>query len=199
MIFSSGVFAQTAEEILRKAESSFRNDGGIIADFQLSVENKNKKTEQFDGTIKMKGSCFYIQTPDIKVWFDGKNQWTLLSNSNEVNLTQPSGAELDTMNPAVLFNLYKNGYKASKNNGDKLNSPDYYQIKLLPVKNGDVKSILVLIDKKNYQIKEIFMALSNSSSNKIQINKYQTKQSLSDNDFKFSAKQYPDLDIIDLR
>lgn len=200
LFLCSNIFAQSAEDILKKTESVFQKDGGITASFQILIQNKNNPAEKSDGTLKMRGNNFTIETPDIKVWFDGKNQWTQLSNSNEVNLTAPTDNELDAMNPSVLFNLYKNGYKASKESDAKIQGKDYYQIRLIPAKTkSSIKSIRVLVGKDNYRIKQILMESANTTKNTITINKYLPNQTFTDNDFKFNTKQYPDLEIIDLR
>lgn len=201
LIFCCGIFAQSAEDLMKKAETSFYNDGGVKANFTLAVENKAKATsESFDGTILMKGNRFFIQTPEIKVWYNGTDQWTLLSNSDEVNLTAPAEAESDAMNPSVLFKLYKNGFKATKLQDKKVDNQNFYQIRLEPkTKRADLRSITVLINKSNFQIKEIVMDQNNQSANKIRITQYNRNQSLKDSDFIFNPKQYPNIDIIDLR
>lgn len=200
-MFSYCLFAQSAESIMKKAEQAYINEGGVKASFTLAVENKAKATsESFDGTIVMKGSRFYIQTPEIKVWFNGKDQWTLLGNSDEVNLTAPTDAELDAMNPSVLFKLYKNGFKATLLKDKKIQNSLFYQIRLEPVvKKADMRSITVAINKSNYQVKEILMDLNNQSANKILITQYSGNQTIKESDFNFNPKQYPNIEIIDLR
>lgn len=195
------VFAQSAEDIMKKAEASFNNDGGIKANFTLAVENKIKATsESFDGTILMKGNRFFIQTPEIKVWYNGKDQWTLLSNSDEVNLTSPAEAEADAMNPSVLFSLYKKGFKATMLKDKKIQNQTCYQIRLEPkTKKADLRSITVAINKANFQIREIVMDQNNQSANKILITQYNKNQSLKDSDFIFNQKLYPNIELIDLR
>ncbi|MGL4332739.1 MAG: LolA-like putative outer membrane lipoprotein chaperone [Bacteroidales bacterium] len=201
LLFCSCIFAQSAEDIMKKAETSFNNDGGVKANFTLAVENKAKATaESFDGTILMRGNKFFIQTPEIKVWYNGKDQWTLLSNSDEVNLTSPTEAESDAMNPSVLFKLYKNGFKATMLKDKKIQNQSYYQILLEPkTKRADLRSITVSINISNFQIKEIVMDQNNQWANKILITQYNRNQTLKDSDFVFNPKQYPTIELIDLR
>lgn len=186
---------------MSKAETSFNNDGGVKANFTLTVENKVKATKQrFDGTILMIGNKYYIHTPEVKVWYNGTDQWTLLNNSNEVNLTSPADVESDAINPSVLFKLYKNGFKATCLKDKTIQNQAYYQIQLNPnTQRADINFITVLINKSNFQIKEIVMDQNKQSVNKILITQYNRNQTLKDSDFIFNRKQYQNIEIIDLR
>ncbi|MGL5318030.1 MAG: LolA-like putative outer membrane lipoprotein chaperone [Bacteroidales bacterium] len=195
------LFAQSAENIMKKAEEAFNKDGGVKANFTLAMQNRSKgTTESFDGTILMKGNRFFIQTPEIRIWFNGKDQWSLLQNSNEINLTTPGSAELDAMNPTVLFNLYKNGFKAALQKDKKIQNTPFYVIRLEPTaKRPDLRSITVAIHKSSYQIKEIVMDQTNQLLNTILITQYNRNQNLKETEFTFDEQQHPDIEVIDLR
>ena len=72
------------------------------------------------------GRKFQATTPQGIVWFDGKTQWTYVKQNGEVNISNPTAAELQAINPYNFINLYKKGYKAELKDVGKL-----YQIHLV--------------------------------------------------------------------
>ncbi|MCL2649706.1 MAG: hypothetical protein FWD60_01615 [Candidatus Azobacteroides sp.] len=200
---SSQAFAQKdAKEILDKASGKYTEAGAITASFTMNVkDDKAKVTYSFDGNIQMKGNKFSISTPDTDTWFDGKTQWVYLKDNEEVNITEPSKEEVQMMNPSMIFDLYKNGFK-SKLTGEKkdIKQRNVYEIELLPPdKKNDMQKIIVQINKDDYMPVTFQIFYKNNIQNMIYINSYKTKQTLPDSNFIFDKKKYPNVEIIDLR
>ena len=88
-------YGQTAKEVLDKAAATISNKQGITAKFKISGPNFSPT----DGTISVKGKKFQASTEVAIIWFDGKTQWTYMKQNNEVNVSNPSEAELQSLNP----------------------------------------------------------------------------------------------------
>ena len=86
--------AQSAKSVLDKAAATVTAASGVKANFRM-----NTTTGTTSGTIAVKGKKFYATTPQAKVWFDGKTQWTYLKNNDEVNVSNPTEAQLQAINP----------------------------------------------------------------------------------------------------
>ena len=63
-----------------------------------------------NGHIQVQGNKFKIASNALTTWFDGRTQWTLMNGSDEVNVSNPTAAELQQVNPYTFINLYKSGY-----------------------------------------------------------------------------------------
>ena len=200
----SSVFSQqdkTAKDILDKSMTVFAGAGGIKSSFSFTLENtKSKTNEVFNGNISMKGNKFMIETPDYLAWYDGTNQWVYLKDNNEVNLTKPdSSDDAQMINPSVILSMYKKGF-SSKYLGEKtVNGKKVSEIELLPQNKNELKKIVLQIDKENQLPSYIQLQYTNGINNIIKIVKYQLNQQFSDSLFSFDKKQYPEVDIIDLR
>ena len=46
----------------------------------------------------------------MKTWFDGKTQWTLAEENEEVSISEPTDEELQSLNPYAWMSLYQQGY-----------------------------------------------------------------------------------------
>lgn len=176
-----------ARKVLDKAAAKVNLAKGATASFTISGGKLGKQS----GTIAIKGNKFNARTANAIIWYDGKTQWVYNKKSDEVNVSTPSAAQQQSMNPYTFLNLYKQGYKVSM---EKTASGDY-NIHL----TGNSKSIselYVLVDS-SHNIKQVRMK-QGSQWLTIVISGL-TSKSFSDAEFRFNAKDYPKAEVIDLR
>lgn len=186
-ILVSAQNATQARKILDKTAAVIGNKGGASANFSISGKYGNTS-----GTIAIKGNKFNARTPQATVWFDGKTQWTYMKSSQEVNVSNPTEAQQQSMNPYKFINIYKNGFKL-----DMKNVTGGWQIHLNATNQSrSIKEMYITIGK-NYQPKTIKMRQSNGWTT-ITVSNFKAKN-LSDATFRFNAKEYPHAEVIDLR
>lgn len=203
LLFGSRVIsrAQNPVSILDKAATAYENANGISASFTLNTRSEvQKMSESFEGTIQMKGDKFALITPDMSTWFDGKTQWTYVERNEEVNVSTPSGEELQFTNPAMLLRVYKKGFTpAYIGESTAANGKAAYDIKLTPKKKGDILSVELQIEKSSALPVKIRVEAKNGISNTIHISDLKTGVNQSDDFFVFKESEYPDAEVIDLR
>ena len=114
LLLSMAVYSQNAAQarkILDKTAAVVGRKEGASADFSISGKHANAS-----GTISIKGNKFNARTSQAIVWYDGKTQWTYMKNSQEVNVSTPTEAQQQSMNPYKFINIYKNGFKLGMKN-----------------------------------------------------------------------------------
>lgn len=180
--------AQTAKSVLDKAAAVINNKGGISANFTMSGKQGN-----VNGTISLKGQKFHATTPQAIVWFNGKTMWTYMKQNEEVNVSNPSAKEIQTINPYNIIYMYRNGYTYTMKTVGKS-----YQVTLKATdKKTKTQEMVLLVNKSDYVLSQIKMRQGTIWST-INITNFK-KSNLSDNIFCFNAKDYPKAEIIDLR
>ena len=107
-LFSTVTMAQDAKSVLDKAAANITVKEGVKANFTMTGGIGNAS-----GTILIKGKKFHATTSKATVWFDGKTMWTYMKDNEEVNVSNPTEAQLQTINPYNFINLYKNGYSST--------------------------------------------------------------------------------------
>lgn len=193
--------AQNAKDILDKANLAYNQAGGIVASFTVNTEDvKGKTIYSQDGKAYLKGNKFKIDVPDGITWFDGKTQWVYAKGGDEVNVSNPTGEELAGVSPSVLLSLYKAGFKLSYKGEKKEKTKTVYVVEMIPLgKKTEFSRMIVTIDK----VTNIFTSVStygkDGMDNHLIINKIQTGVNLSDAVFVFNKKEYPGVEVIDLR
>ena len=188
LVFTLNANAQTAKDVLDKTAALVGRKGGASANFTISG-NKIKPTA---GTFCMKGKKFFASTPNAKVWFDGKTQWSYMQATDEVNISTPTQAEQMQANPYSFIFIYKTGYNMSMKQvgGD-------YEVHLVAQNQKRTVQELYITIAKDYQPKLIKMRQKQNWIT-IGISNFQAKNQ-SDATFRFNGKAYPQAEVIDLR
>lgn len=181
--------AITAKQVLDKTSAVLSNSGGISARFSVTSD----KYGGTNGTIAVKGRKFHATTPSATVWFDGKTQWTYVKSSNEVNVNNPSEAELQAVNPYNFINIYRSGYNMSvKTVGSS------YQVHLTATnKKRQLQEMYITVGKSNYVPTQIRMKQGTKWTT-IKVSNFK-RTTISDATFRFNAKDFPSAEVIDLR
>jgi outer membrane lipoprotein-sorting protein len=190
-----------ALNVLDRASIAYNKAGGVKAGFSLKVLGSGGvENNTIEGTIRLKGSKFKLEVKEMITWFDGKNQWVYLVETKEVNLSNPTEEELLMINPVNVFQLYKHGYNC-KYLGEKDESGLKTQkVLLTPAdKYSSILSLEASFDKISLRPVKIVITNKDKSGSIISIPRYLTGQTYADVFFSFPQKEYPNLDVIDLR
>ncbi|MDO4309155.1 MAG: LolA-like putative outer membrane lipoprotein chaperone [Prevotella sp.] len=183
------IAAQSAKTVLDKTAAVVSNKDGVSAGFKIT----DGQYGNLSGTIAVKGQKFQASTPQVNVWFDGKTLWTLMKSSNEVNVSNPTANELAAINPYNFINIYRSGYKYDMKTVGK-----EFQVHLTATdKSRKIQEMYINVNKSSYVPSQVKM-LRGGKWSTITISNFK-KASLSDSQFRFNPKSYPDAEIIDLR
>lgn len=188
LLMTVASYGQTAKQVLDKAATAVSHKSGITASFNLKGGQMNDK-----GTISIKGQKFRATTPDAIIWFDGKTQWTYLKKNDEVNVSSPKESELQNLNPYNFIYLYKKGYNSTltKENGN-------YVVHLTATNPRlTAREMFITINLKTYIPSQIRVKHKKGWNT---IDVYNVKKAnLSDAEFHFNSKDFPQAEVIDLR
>ena len=188
VLLCTTTFAQTAKSVLDKAAANISVKSGVQASFKMSGSMGTTS-----GTIAVKGKKFHATTPQAIVWFDGKTQWTYMKNNDEVNVTTPTEAQLQAINPYNFINLYKNGYTATLNKSGK----DYVVHLTASSKDKKIREMFISVNKSSYHPTQVKL-LQGTKWTIFDITDLK-KQNIPDTQFRFNAKDFPQAEVIDLR
>ena len=176
-LISTVSMAQTAKSVLDKAAANITVKEGVKANFRMTGG-----IGFASGTILIKGKKFHATTPKAIVWFDGKTMWTYMKDNEEVNVSNPTEAQLQAINPYNFINLYKNGYTSNLNT-----TGNAYVVHLTSTAK----------DKKSYHPTQVKL-LQGKSWTIFDISDL-SKSKIADSQFRFNAKDFPQAEVIDLR
>ena len=178
-----------ARAILDKTSKVIGHKSGVSASFTLN----NPTTGNVSGTIAVKGGKFNARTPQAIVWFNGKTQWTYMKKNNEVNISTPTQAPQQMMNPYTFINVYKTGYKMSS-----AKAGASYEVHLVAQnQKRSIQEMYVTVNSKTYVPSRVKMK-HNGRWYTVTISNFSAKKQ-PDSLFTFNSKDYPSAEVIDLR
>lgn len=183
----SFAYGQSAKQVLDKTAAVVAAKSGAKASFTIKGDQMNAS-----GTIAIKGRKFQASTPQATIWFDGKTQWTYLKKNDEVNVANPTEAELAAINPYNFIYMYKKGYKFTmeKKNGS-------FIVHLTATDKRSIQEMYITINPKSYIPSQIRMRQQKGWTT-ITISGFKQSK-LSDGLFRFNSKDFPNAEVIDLR
>ena len=186
-----------AQQILTDLLNSAKTNA-IKTDFKLSIsELKSSGAEASTGTFTLKGTKFVLEMDEMKVWFDGKTQWSYVPQNNEVSITEPTDKELAETNPMAILSGYKSKCVVRFS---KLKSAQNFNIEMIPKgKNLDISKIIVQVNKTTRNLYSIKLTNKNRGTSLLTLTNFQKELKVSDNTFIFNANKFKGVVENDLR
>ncbi|MBR5102295.1 MAG: outer-membrane lipoprotein carrier protein LolA, partial [Muribaculaceae bacterium] len=167
----------------------YKADGCITASYSATTQQGTNI-----GTIVMNGSKFRILSPEYKTWYNGKTQWTYSTVTDEVNITTPTQAELQTINPYAAAQSLRANFNVAQSK-----AKSGYCLVLTPKnKNNSFKSVTLLISP-SFRLTNATFKTQNTKY-EIKLTNYKTQTKQADSIFSFNKALVPeDTEIVDLR
>ena len=187
LLFAVVSYGQTAKQVLDKTAVTVSNKAGASASFTIKGNNMNAS-----GTIAIKGKKFHASTPQATIWFDGKTQWTYMKDNDEVNVSNPTEAELAAINPYNFIYMYKKGYTYTMTKKGA-----NFEVHLKATDKKGINEMYIIINQKSYTPSQIRMKQQKGWTT-IDIKNFK-KTNIADGTFRFNSKDFPSAEIIDLR
>jgi len=207
-IFSFTFFSLNAQQsdekalkILDKVSQNMKTYKTIYAEFGFELKNSQENVDdKRGGKVWVKGDKYKVDMGNVQTYFDGKNVWTYIKESNEVNITTPDEDDDEAINPAKIFDIYKEGYKVRFIQDRFEDTRPLYVIDLYPTdKSKSFSRIRLKIDKSKNEIYEFDKFDKDGNIYIIKLFRLYKNKPLSDSMFIFDKKKHPGVEVIDLR
>lgn len=188
---AAGAATPTAADILARAVAALKAAPGIDAQFTATSQGASAK-----GSIQIGGNCFRLTTNEMSVWFDGRTQWAYSPTMGEVNISEPSLAELGQINPFAVVDGIQKGYKARR-----LKAPaGQDKLELTPSGKGHSYSKVVLtLNAATSMPTHISVTTTDGTRADIAISSLKKTAQRPRSYFTFNPKSHPGVEIVDLR
>lgn len=183
-------YAQNATQLLDKSAATLRAAGNVKIGFTLEAEGGSST-----GYIKLQKQKFVINMGGTITWFDGKTTWTYVKANDEVNVTNPSADAVAKMNPYAFLSFYKKGYTAKMGKS----TTKEHEVLLTGKSGSPFKKVVVRLNKSTKYPTVITMTSSKGDVTTIRCNSFLKNQKYTNATFQFNKKNYPNVEVVDLR
>jgi outer membrane lipoprotein-sorting protein len=195
IILSAAAFAQgdvKAEQLLDVVSEKMNSYENIYVEFNYKLHNAEENVNQETrGNVAMKGELYNVNFLGVNQLFDGKKVYTIISEDEEVNVSDADAEDEATLTPSKFFSFYKNGFTYSWDVLENMNGRKIQFVKLIPIdSNAEISSVLLGVDVKTNHIYRLIETGNNSTVTTLTITKFKTDQPLSSNLFLFDEAKY---------
>ena len=196
LLLPAVAFAQSAAvEFLDKAVAAMKADAAVQMDYSSTVYDENGKAVQTDkGVMRLDGNCYSLLMDEMKVWCNGKVQWSYMSSVNEIYITDAASDEAQNMSPLYIMEKFRDGFAASMEK--KGNATDI----VLESAGGDDNINKVLLRFGNGGRLEL-MCIYMAGQGRIEVllDEYTAHCSFPDSVYECPVEDFPSAEVVDMR
>lgn len=193
---------KAAKALLDKVSQTYESYKTIQAEFTLEIKQQAQQTNHTEsGTIVMdkQAGKYRIAMVDQDIISDGKTQWMVLKDVNEVQITDvdhSSGA----ISPTNIFSFYQEGYKYVSSSDEHVGGKQLAVVELTPEDtNAPYFKIKLRVSERTYQIHDVTIFDKGGNRFVYTIKNTQPNPKLVNGKFTFDQMDYPGVEIVDLR
>ncbi len=201
--FSIHLSAQTSKEILDKLSAKAKAFKTITSDFSSTLNNPKAGINQTNsGSVKIKGSKYYVNMGDYQIWCDGKTVWNYNKSDNSVTIDNLADVKDGGFDPSEMFTIWEKNFKHEMKNANATeDGVSCYQITLNPndAKNKSYHTITLYIDKAKMEVFKVEVKTRENATISYKIKNFKSTTEIPDTDFNFSKSKFPGVEEIDNR
>lgn len=200
---ASVIQAQTSKEVLDKLSAKAKTFKTITSDFTSTLNNpKTGANQTHNGSVKIKGSKYYVNMGDYQIWSDGTTVWNYNKSDNSVTIDNLADVKDGGFDPSEMFTIWEKNFKHDMRNANTtVDGVNCYQIGLNPndPKNKSYHTIFLYIDKAKMEVIKVEVKTRENATISYKIKNFKTSTELPDGDFSFNKSKFPNVEVIDNR
>jgi outer membrane lipoprotein-sorting protein len=190
-----------ASALLKKVSAKYKAYTSSKTDYTIKIHFAEAKTDIVKkGTLYLKGAKFKMQIDEVISTCDGKNIWNYLPNEKQVQISVYDKAD-GNISPEKFFTLWEKDYIYRIKEKKTVNGKNTAVIEMSPTtkKNGGIFKIDVTINTSTNELMSFLIYEKNGTRTTYTINTTTPNISLAETFFTFDAKQFPGVEVVDLR
>lgn len=185
----------SAEALLEKAVAVIKSDAAVQMDYDYTVYDDDGVIVYSDnGTMKLDNDRYSLVMENMKVWCDGKVQWSYMKDIDEVYITGADSEEAQNLSPLYIMEKYRENYSMAL--VDKGASA---MVVLTSKESEEVERLELVIDKETARLQSLFVYMSAQGKVEVFLNNYVAKCSFGRKEYECPVNAFPTAEIIDMR
>ena len=184
-----------AEALLEKAVAVIKSDAAVQMDYDYTVYDDDGVIVYSDnGTMKLDNDRYSLVMENMKVWCDGKVQWSYMKDIDEVYITGADSEEAQNLSPLYIMEKYRENYSMAL--VDKGASA---MVVLTSKEPEEVERLELVIDKETARLQGLFIYMPAQGKVEVFLNNYVAKCSFGRKEYECPVNAFPTAEIIDMR
>ncbi|MEB2774960.1 outer membrane lipoprotein carrier protein LolA [Algoriphagus sp. D3-2-R+10] len=204
LLFSFEATAQQdpkAKIVLDAMSQKIQAMNGFTANFDFTFQDASGPGDRQSGDIAVRGDQYRLKLPDQEIYNDGKTVWTFIQSDNYKEVTINDAGQMEgELTPSNIYRIYESGYSYKLIEEKQFQGKTALVVELLAEKNNaPFEQVKLMIDKSNSNLLGWEMFDGQGGVFSYTFKNLKLEANLPASYFVFDAKQYPGIEVIDLR
>jgi chaperone LolA len=198
LVMTTVASAQSAQEVLEKARKKYDDLADVELRFTQVVKFPVSHVEQrITGTLQMKkGNRYRVETEEMTVVTDGTTVWSYSRGTNQVLIDRFSMDER-MFSPERILTAAPEDFSATVLGHEKIGSQETVVLKLLPSREGFLKSLKIWIGETDYLTRKVEMVDANGKETTYLVSDLRVNTGVPES--RFTLKVPEGAEVVDLR
>lgn len=190
---------EVAKQILDQLSEKSKSYTDIYTKFNFNFSNLSQEIdENSEGEIWIKEDMYKLNmSSDLSIINNGETLWYFMKDVPEVQIMENDPD--DEMNPSNIFTIYEKGYKYEYKGASNEGNNRVHSINLYPEKSGTIIKFTLNIHAEKTELTSIQLYDRDGGITTYTINKFVTNSGIPESTFIFKKKNFPEVEVIDLR
>ncbi|QRR04211.1 outer membrane lipoprotein carrier protein LolA [Dyadobacter sandarakinus] len=185
-----------SSEILEAMSARYQK----IKSFKAVFTYKPTGEKPLKGEATVKGTKFRLKMAGQEIFNDGKLMATYIKETNEVNLQDFDPTQTGDLDPTKIYSAYKKGFKYKYLQEKKEGAKTLDVVELTSTnKNSQVDKVQIEVEKATRAISSWKIFQKNGQQVTYKVDQFQPDVKVADSYFAFNTKDYPGVEVVDLR
>ncbi|WP_300492113.1 outer membrane lipoprotein carrier protein LolA [Flavobacterium sp.] len=185
--------SKKAKDLLDEVSAKAKSYDNIVIDFRFTLQNqKQNQNQDSKGNLTLKGNQFVLNFMGVTRIFDGKKNYTIIPEDEEVTISKYNENDENSITPSKMLTFFNSGYKYNWDILQNIRGRKIQYVKLTPLSTKDkTKEILLGIDTQTKHIYNKIEIAKDGTKTTLTVNSFKTNQPISKNHFTFTESKYP--------
>jgi outer membrane lipoprotein-sorting protein len=185
-----------AVAFLDKAVAKLKADAAVHMDYGYSLYDDAGRLLQKDaGMMRIDGNRYSLLMDNMKVWCDGKTQWSYMRDVNEIYVTSAMSAEAQNLSPLNMMERFRENFLPTlKKEGGK-------SVVVLDGKSKDaeVGRVVLCFDGESCRLEGMTVYMMNAGHVEVVLSNYAAKCKFAESSYVCPVGEFPGVEIVDMR
>jgi len=190
-----------AKAILDAMSQKFQAMNGFTANFDFTFQDQSGSSDRQTGEIAVKGEQYRLKLPDQEIYNDAKTVWTFIQSDSYKEVTINDASQMEgELTPSNIYLMYESGYNYKLIGEKQFQGKTAQLVELTAIKSGSpFEKVTLRIEKATNNLLGWEMYDGQGGVFSYAFTNLKTNVNLAANYFSFDVKQYPGIEVIDLR
>ena len=203
VLISGAIFSQntppTATSIMEKTVIKYNSLSAFSFEFTVNMEEKGINIADFSGVLIVKQEKYYLTFEDQIMGDDGVMMWNYQKNTNEASLFDTEDDDFLIFHPLKMLNNWNKEYNVKFIREEEFQKSKVNILDLTFRQKSQYYKMRLFIDKNSSYIQQAIMYKVDGMTLTYTVTKFTPNVVVDDSKFIFNKKEYPDVQINDMR